>query len=158
MNDPLRAHLSRVLSWEEAHVPFDRAVDGVPPDKRGATAPGFEHSLWQLLEHLRIAQLDLLDFCRNPAYAHAMTWPDDYWPTKPEPPDASSWEQSIAFFRRDQEAMKALVVDPSFDLFAPVPTGKPQQTGLRSILLTIDHNAYHVGQIVDLRKALGVWA
>jgi hypothetical protein len=157
MNDTLRSHLVRVLDWEEAHVSFDRAVGGVPPDKRGALVPGFDHTLWQVLEHLRIAQLDLLDFCRNPSYVHAMTWPDDYWPSTAAPPDASAWDEAIASFRRDRDAMKTLVADPAFDLFAPVPTGTPQQTGLRSILLTLDHNAYHVGQLVDLRKALGVW-
>lgn len=157
MTDPLRTHLARVLGWEEAHVGFDKAVGGIPEDKRGARAPGFAHSPWQLLEHLRIAQFDLLDFCANARYAHEMTWPDDYWPENAAPADSAEWEDAVAAFRRDREALKTLVNDRAFDLFAPVPTGKPQQTGLRAILLTIDHNAYHIGQLVALRRALGIW-
>jgi hypothetical protein len=155
--DPLRAHLSRVLDWEEAHAGFDKAVAGIPADLHGALAAGFEHTPWQLLEHLRIAQLDLLDFCRNPEYVHNMTWPDDYWPQTPAPPDAAAWDRSIEAFRRDRDALKALVSDPATDLFAPVPTGKPQQTYLRAVLLTLDHNAYHLGQLVAVRRALKNW-
>jgi hypothetical protein len=157
MDDPLRTHLARVLDWEEAHVTFDKAVEGVPDDTRGATAPGFEHSLWQLIEHLRIAQFDLLDFCANPKYEHAMNWPDDYWPSNATPPDAHAWDRSIATFKKDREALKALVANPAFDLYAPVPTGNARQTGLRTVLLALDHNAYHIGQLVDVRRALGIW-
>lgn len=157
MNDPLRSHLVRALEWEDAHVSFDSAVDGIPADKRGASAPGFEHTPWQIVEHLRLAQLDLLDFARNARYEHTLKWPDDYWPTNGAPPSAAAWDQSIASFKRDREELKALVSDPGFDLFVPVPTGNDAQTGLRSVLLTIDHNAYHVGQLLDLRRALGIW-
>jgi hypothetical protein len=157
MADPLRSHLIRLLDWEEAHVGFDKAVAGIPPDLRGARAPGFDHSAWQLVEHLRLAQFDLLDFARNSSYEHTLKWPDDYWPSNPAPPDAAAWDTSIATFHRDQAAMKALVADESVDLFARVPTGKPNQTVLRAILLTADHNAYHVGQLVAVRRALGIW-
>jgi hypothetical protein len=155
--DPLRAHLIRVLDWEEAHAGFDKAVGDVPADKRGARAPGFEHSPWQLLEHMRLAQKDLLDFCLNPQYVHALKWPDDYWPA-PSPPASDAWTKSVAAFKADCDALKALVRDPGVDLFAPVPTGTGKQTYLRAVLLVLDHNAYHLGQLVAVRRALGIWA
>jgi len=155
-NDPLRQQLSNAIDWKEAHASFDQAVDGIPADKRGKRAPGFEHSAWQLLEHLRLAQDDLLDFCRNPKYVHEMTWPDDYWPKSPEPPDDKAWEDSVAGYRRTREQAKRFVLEVE-DLMARVPTGNGSQTQLRSILLIIDHAAYHVGQIVALRRALGIW-
>jgi uncharacterized damage-inducible protein DinB len=154
--DPLRAQLVRVLDWEEAHVGFDKAVDGVPADKRGARAPGGEHSIWQLVEHMRIAQEDILDFCMNPKYVHALKWPDDYWPESPAPPTDSSWDDGLASFKRGREKFKALVRETN-DLFALVPTGKDHQTYLRAILLVADHNTYHLGQIVAVRRALGLW-
>ena len=152
----LRDHLVRVLDWDDAHVTFDRAVEGIPADKRGARASGFEHSPWQLLEHIRIAQEDILDFCVNAAYAHAMRWPDDYWPRDPAPPGPQAWSDSLASYARGREALKRLAHDAP-DLTAPVPTGTGTQTYLRAILLTADHTAYHVGQIVALRRALGLW-
>ncbi len=152
----IRDHLVRVLDWEEAHVGFDKAVDGIPADKRGARAPGFEHSPWQLLEHMRIAQEDILDFCVNPAYEHTMKWPDDYWPKHPAPPSETAWTDSVAAFVRSRDELKRLAGEIE-DLTAQVPTGEPRQTYLRAILLAADHNAYHVGQLVAVRRALGVW-
>ena len=154
--DPLRDHLVRVLDWEEAHVGFEKAVHGIPAEQRGARAPGFEHSPWQLLEHIRLAQDDILDFCVNPKYVHSMKWPDDYWPADPAPPDDQSWRTSIMGYTRGRERMKDLARDVK-DLTASVPTGKPSQTYLRAILMTADHTAYHVGQLVALRRALGLW-
>lgn len=155
-NDPLRQQLSKALDWQEAHATFDQAVDGIPADKRGTRPVGFEHSAWQLLEHLRLAQGDLLDFCRNPRYVHEMTWPDDYWPKAPEPSSDQAWAASVAAYRRTRQEAKQFVLDVD-DLMARVPTGNESQTQLRSILLIIDHAAYHVGQIVALRRALGIW-
>lgn len=155
--DALREQLVRVLDWEEAHVGFDKAVAGIPAHHRGAQAAGFEHSLWQLLEHLRLAQKDLYDFCVNSHYVHSLKWPDDYWPSKPAPPTSAAWDGSIADFKADREKVKALVRDLRVDLLAPVPTGKGQQTYLRGILLVADHNAYHLGQFVAVRRALGIW-
>jgi len=152
----LRDHLVHVLDWEDAHVGFDHALEGVPAGKRGARAAGFEHSLWQLLEHIRLAQDDILDFCLNPAYEHTMTWPDDYWPRDPAPGGEGAWTDSLASYARSRDAMKRLVREVP-DLTATVPTGKEGQTFLRAILLTADHAAYHVGQIVAVRKALGIW-
>lgn len=157
MADSLRTQLALALDWPDAHVTFDQAVDAVPAASRGVVAPGFEHTAWQLLEHLRIAQADLLDFCTNAQYAHTLAWPAGYWPTTAAPPDDTAWDSSIAAFRRDREALKALVASPSFDLLAPVPSGGPTQTGLRTVLLTIDHNSYHIGQLVSVRRALGLW-
>ena len=155
-NDAVRDHLARFLNWEEAHVGFDKAVAGIPPDQRGARAAGFEHSPWQLLEHIRIAQDDILDFCVNANYEHNMKWPDDYWPTEPAPPNAKAWTDSIASYTRAREALKTLARTVP-DLTAKVPTGKDGQTYLRALLLVADHTAYHVGQLVAVRRALGVW-
>ena len=156
MNDnALRDHLVRLLDWEEAHVGFDKAVSGIPVDRRGAHAKGFEHSPWQLVEHIRLAQDDILDFCVNANYEHTMTWPDDYWPS-PAPPGDAAWSESMASFTRSREQLKALARDVE-DLTAKVPTGNAGQTYLRAILLVADHTAYHVGQLVAVRRALGVW-
>jgi len=155
--DPLRAQLVRVLDWEESHVGFDKALDGIPEDKRGARAAGFEHSTWQLLEHMRLAQKDLIDFAANSRYVHALKWPDDYWPRNPAPPDAKAWNQSLADFKADREKLKQMVQDSEVDLVALVPTGKGHQTYLRTILVVVDHNAYHLGQLVAVRRALGLW-
>lgn len=152
----LRDHVVRLLDWEDAHVGFDRAVDGIPPGLRGARAPGFEHSPWQLVEHLRRALEDILDFCVNDAYAHTMAWPDDYWPSDPAPPSPDAWAGSIASYGHAITEMTRLVRDVE-DLTATVPTGEGQQTYLRAALLAADHAAYHVGQIVAVRRALGIW-
>ena len=151
----IRDHLVRLLDWEEAHVGFDKAIAGIPADTRGAQAPGFEHSPWQLLEHLRLGQEDILDFCVNARYEHTMKWPDDYWPAA-APADDAAWNSSIAAFTRSREGLKALARDVD-DLTARVPTGTAKQTYLRAILLAADHAAYHVGQLVAVRRALGIW-
>jgi uncharacterized damage-inducible protein DinB len=159
MTEPTRAfrdHLVRILDWEEAHVGFDKAVEGIPPDKRGARAAGFEHSIWQLVEHLRLAQEDILDFCVNSAYKHTMAWPDDYWPKDPTPPSQQAWTGSLAAYARARDGMKRLARDVD-DLTAKVPKGKAHHTYLRAILLSADHAAYHVGQIIAVRRALGIW-
>ena len=155
MTDSVRDHLARVLDWEEAHVGFDKAVDGIPPDRRGARAEGFEHSPWALVEHMRIAQEDILDFCVNPNYVHTMKWPDDYWPKDPKPSDAA-WKESLASIVRTREQFKSLAREVK-DLTTHVPTGKSNQTYMRAILLVADHTAYHVGQLVAVRRALGIW-
>lgn len=152
----LRDHLVRVLDWEDAHVGFDTAADGIPPDRQGARAAGFEHSPWQLLEHVRIAQEDILDFCVNSAYEHTMTWPGDYWPADPAPPRQNAWTESVAAYARSRDALKRVARDVE-DLTATVPTGRGDQTYLRAILLAADHAAYHVGQLVAVRRALGIW-
>src|SRR5215207_4339606 len=129
----VRDHLLRVLDWEEAHVSFDKAVHGLPPTARGDRAAGFEHSAWQLVEHIRIAQDDILDFCVNSGYAHAMRWPADYWPPASAPPSAQAWTDSLAGYLRARDAFKQLVNEVE-DLTSPVPTGTAAQTYLRAIL------------------------
>ena len=146
-----RDHLLRVLDWEDAHVGFDKAVSGIPADKRGARAAGFEYSPWELLEHIRIAQDDILAFCLNEAYQHTMNWPADYWPKAPAPPSDDAWDKSVAAYKRSLVELKRVVHEVE-DLTATVPTGKDNQTYLRSILLTADHTAYHVGQLVALGR------
>ena len=154
--DSVREHLARALDWEEAHAGFEKSLTGIPPDRRGDRAQGFEHSPWQLLEHLRIALDDLVDFAVNPKYAHTRNWPQDYWPTAAVPTD-KEWQDSVAGYRAGVARLQGIARDASVDLLAPVPTGKPSQTQLRNILLAIDHNAYHLGQIVAVRRALGIW-
>lgn len=151
----LRDHLARSLEWEEAHVGFDKAVAGIPVDKRGARPHDFEHSPWQLVEHIRRAQDDILDFCVNATYVHSMKWPDDYWPSQ-EPSTSDAWDKSISAYSDGREKMKALAREQP-DLTAAVPTGKPNQTYLRAILMLADHTAYHVGQLIAVRRALGIW-
>ena len=151
----LRAQLRRILSWQDAHVGFEKSVEGLSPKLRGARVVGFPHSAWELLEHMRITQHDILDFCRNPGYTE-MTWPDDYWPKSAEPPSERAWDDSIAAFRDDRAALEALAGDESIDLFATIPHGDGQ-TYLRELLLVADHNAYHLGQLVMVRQQLGAW-
>lgn len=153
--DPLRRQLSQYLAWHEAHAGFDAAVKGVPFALQGQQPAGLPHSPWQLLEHMRIAQADILDFCRNANYVH-MKWPDDYWPRNPAPPHEQAWDESVAAYRRDREAMQQLTSEPAVDLFARIPHGE-KQTYLREVLLVADHASYHVGQLVLVRRLLGDW-
>jgi hypothetical protein len=151
-HDPFRKHLLDLLRMKGAHLDFDEAVAGFPVELRGKKPKGAPHTPWQLLEHLRIAQWDILDFSRNPDYQE-MKWPDDYWPKTEAPPDSAAWDQSIEQFRNDLKAMEKLISDPSFDLAARIPHGTGQ-TLLREALLMADHNAYHLGQLVFVRKML----
>lgn len=151
----LRAQLVKLLDFEEAHVGFDRAVKGIPPRMRGKVPANGEHSLWELLEHLRIAQADILEFCRTAKYKEKK-WPDDYWPASPAPRSASAWAKAIEDYRRDRKAFQRLAANTRIDLLATIPHGTGQ-TYLREIVLAADHAAYHIGQIVTVRKQLGIW-
>ena len=152
----LRLQLADFLDWKSAHVGFDDAVKGIPPKLRGADPRrGLRIRRGRSIEHMRIAQHDILDFCRNPRYEEKK-WPDDYWPKTPGPKSAAAWSQSLAGYRRDRKAMQRLAADRRIDLFARIPHGSGQ-TYLREILLVADHAAYHIAQIVDIRRALGVW-
>jgi len=155
MEQPLREYLARLLDWEDAHVGFDGAVDGIPEALRGRQPSGLPYSPWQLLEHIRLAQRDILEFCQDPTYQERR-WPDDYWPEGPAPPSASAWEYSVDQVRRDREVLKAMATDADLDLLAAIPHGDGQ-TYLRELLLVADHTAYHVGQLVIVRRLLGNW-
>lgn len=151
----LRKHLLELLAGGQAHATFDHAVKDLPVALRGKRPKGAEHSPWEVLEHLRIAQWDILDFSRNPKYQHR-PWPEGYWPATPAPPDDQAWDKSVRAFRRDLKAMCALVADPATNFYAPIPHGDGQ-TILREALLVADHNAYHLGELVLLRRLLGAW-
>jgi DinB family protein len=153
--DPWREQLRKLLDWGEAHVTFDAAVKGLPPRLRGVVPNGLQHSAWQLVEHIRIAQADILEFCVNPKYTHKK-WPDDYWPASASPKNAAAWTASLAAYRRDRKALQRLAADPKIDLLATIPWGSGQ-TYLREIVLVADHTAYHVGQLLLVRRALGAW-
>ena len=154
-DNALRAQLVKFLDWEEAHVPFDRAVKGIPPSMRGVVPNGWEHSAWQLVEHIRIAQADILEFSITAKYK-AKKWPDDYWPKASAPRNAAAWSKSIAEIRTDRKKLQQLAKNPRVDLTAEIPHGTGQ-TYLRELLLVAAHNSYHIGQIVSLRKQLGIW-
>jgi DinB superfamily len=151
----LRQHLVNLLTLAHAHATFDDATRGLPIELRGKRPRGAEHSPWQLLEHLRIAQWDILEFSRD-AQHKSPKWPEEYWPKKPTPPDEKAWDKSVRAFRRDLKAMCTLVADEATDLYAKIPHGDGQ-TILREALLIADHNAYHVGQLVLVRRLLGAW-
>src|SRR5687767_6053982 len=127
----------------------------MPEGQRGQRPEGAPHSPWELVEHLRITQRDILDFCRDPEY-HELAWPEDYWPGDLAPPTPPAWDESLAAFQRDREALAALAADPEVDLFAPIPWGSGQ-TCLRELLLAADHTAHHLGQLVLVRRLLGSW-
>jgi DinB superfamily len=154
-NDPLRELLARLLDWEDAHIGFDAAVANVPAALRGTAPDGLPYSPWQLLEHLRLAQQDILDFCINPRYTERR-WPDDYWPHSAVPPPGTAWDESIRKFREDRAALQRLTLDPSIDLTARIPHGQGQTYG-REVVLAADHAAYHVGQLIAVRRLLGCW-
>jgi len=151
----LREHLVNLLTKPQAHATFDDAVKGLDPELRGKVAKGAEHSPWQLLEHLRIAQLDILEFSRT-AKHESPKWPEGYWPKEKAPADEKAWDKSVRAFKRDLNEMVELVQEEKTDLFAKIPHGDGQ-TVLREALLIADHNAYHVGQLVLVRRLLGAW-
>lgn len=153
--DPFRTQLAQFLDWHEAHATFDQAVADLPSRLRGKVPEGLPYSPWQLLEHLRRTQADILDFCLNPEYK-ALDWPDDYWPAAAEPPSSAAWAKSAAAFRRDRNALRRLATDPAIELTARIPHGDGQ-TYLREILLAADHAAYHVGELIVARRLLHAW-
>ena len=156
MDDPtLRTQLEPLIRGEGAHLPVERALAGLPASLRGERPAGLEHSVWQLLEHIRIAQQDILEYALDPDWV-SPSWPDGYWPADAAPASESAWDESLAAFRRDRERALALLRDPERDLTAPLPHAK-QHNLLRQLLLLADHNAYHAGQIVDARRLLNAW-
>lgn len=154
-DDKLREHLGRMLDWHDAHADFDAAIDGLSLGAAGEIPHGFPHSVWQIVEHLRLTQRDILDFCRDPTYKEP-NWPRDYWPRASAPASLEEWRKSIDAFRKDREDMQNLIADPSLDLMSAVPNGHGQ-TFLREALLLADHTAYHLGQLIAVRRLIGTW-
>ena len=151
----LRDHVLYLLKGHGAHAGFEDAIKNFPAELRGKKVKGLPHTAWMLLEHMRIAQWDILDFSINPKYK-TMKWPEDYWPGSAAPPSSAAWNNSIIDFNKDLRAMEDLVANPKTDLFQKIPWGEGQ-TILREALLIADHNSYHVGQLVTLRRLLGAW-
>lgn len=153
--DALRKHLIELLNARGAHASFDSAVAGFPVKRAGEKPSGAPHTAWQLLEHLRIAQWDILEFSRNPKHI-SPPYPQGYWPKKKSPPSAAVWNANVKSFLKDLKAIAQLVEDPATDLNMAIPHGDGQ-TVLREALLVADHNAYHLGQLVLLRRLMGAW-
>ncbi|KAA6461027.1 DinB family protein [Acidobacteria bacterium AB60] len=152
----LRQQLTQLIKGGNAHVDYKKALADFPAEIRGKRPKGSPHSPWELLEHLRIAQWDILEYSRN-AQHKSPNWPSGYWPEFPEPPDPKAWDRSVNSFCQDLQSFCKLVEDEASDLFAPLPAD-PTHTLLREALLVADHNAYHLGQLVLLRKELGAWS
>ena len=151
----LRKHIVKLLSARNAHVSFDKAFSNFPAEHINSKIANVPFSPWQLLEHMRIAQWDILEFSRNPNHV-SPKFPEGYWPAGNVAADEEAWDQSIASFSVDLKEMQDLVADESTDLLAPIPHGQ-DQTILREALLVADHNAYHLGQLVLIRRCLGEW-
>jgi DinB superfamily len=151
----LRQQLAKFIDWHEAHAGLRAAVKDFPAQLRGRVPPGFPYSAWQLLEHIRLALWDIVEFSRNPKHK-SPKWPEGYWPKTAAPPNVQAWQKSVAGIEEHLEVMRMLVNDAAGDLFKPIAHGSGQ-TLLREVLLAADHNAYHIGQLVLVRKALGAW-
>ena len=155
MNDPVREQVVRLLQGGQAHLTLDAVLKNFPQSLRGRKPAGVPHSAWQLLEHMRIAQWDILEFSRNAKHV-SPEWPEGYWPASERPPTDAAWKKSIAAIKRDRRAMERLVENPRTDLFSKIPHGTGQNI-LREALLIADHNAYHIGQLLLVRRLLGAW-
>lgn len=151
----LREHLINLLEGGHAHATFDSAVRGFPVDRAGVRPAGLPYSAWELLEHLRIAQNDILRFSASGDHV-SPKWPEGYWPSSPAPEQGSQWARSVRGVRKDLAEFQSLVRDPKQDLYRKFPWGNGQ-TLLREALLIADHNAYHIGQLVLVRRLLGIW-
>ena len=157
LDTELRKQLLALLKGGQAHAGLDKAIDGFPVELRGAVPEGLPYSGWQLVEHLRIAQHDLLNFSAPPSGGYQpMEWPKDYWPSSAAPPSPEAWDRSVAAIRADRESFAALITRPESNLAKPFRWGNGQNL-LREALLIADHNAYHTGQLIMLRRLLGAW-
>jgi uncharacterized damage-inducible protein DinB len=154
-NAPWQSIVASALDWEQAHASLEHAIEGLAPELRGRRPDAFPHSAWELLEHIRITQLDLLEFCRNANYQE-LKWPDQYWPDTPAPRADKDWDECVAGIRRDRDAFKRFTEEPGRDLTAKIPH-RTGQTYLRTVLVAVDHTSYHVGQIIAVRRLLGAW-
>jgi uncharacterized damage-inducible protein DinB len=153
--EPWRAIVASSLGWREAHATFDDAVAGLSVELRGRRPGHYPHSAWELVEHIRSTQADLVAFMQNASYT-APKWPDDYWPSEPAPSTETAWDESIAAVRRGREELQEIATRPTLDLTAKIPWGEGQ-TYLRTILVAVDHTSYHVGQLIAVRRMLDAW-
>lgn len=144
------------LDWEEAHLKLESGLAKLPVDLRGKRPDGAAHSIWEILEHIRIAQWDLLEFCRNENYVHDLKWPDDYWPKSPAPSDEKQWHASIKQIQADRDALKKFLIDKGEAAAEKIPWGSGQ-TFLRTVLVAMDHSSYHLGELLTVRRLLGAW-
>jgi hypothetical protein len=151
----LRQHLNYFLSGKGAHVDFQTTIQDFPQDLIGTKHPDLPYTAWQILEHMRIAQWDILEFSRNAGHI-SPEWPKGYWPDTEAPPNQAAWDHSVQDFQKHLTEMQELVANDETDLIAKIPHGSGQ-TILREALLVADHNAYHLGQLVMLRKLFGAW-
>jgi uncharacterized damage-inducible protein DinB len=151
-----RAIVASSLDWEQAHTSLENALKGLPPELRAKKPTGFPHSVWDLLEHIRITQRDLLDFVQDKDYEEKLKWPKDYWPTSTAPASDNEWNESIAIWKKDRQALERFTTDTDLDLTTKIPRGTGQ-TYLRTILVAVDHASYHLAQIVTVRQLLGAW-
>src|SRR5262249_15239059 len=147
--------VASALDWEQARLTLDHSLDKLPADLRGTRPDGMPHSIWELVEHIRLTQFDLLNYCRNPDYT-APKWPDEYWPAAQAPASDAEWEQALETIRREAKEFADFTTEPGRDLTAKIPHGE-DHTYLRTILVSIDHTSYHVGQVLYVRRMLGAW-
>ena len=153
-DDTIRKHLLASLQGRNAHISFEETIKDFPDDFYNKKIPGIQYSCWDLLEHLRLAQRDILDFTVNPEY-QSKSWPDNYWPK--DKGDAEKWKNSVKNFLDDRKEIEAMLEDSAVDLYSPIPYA-PDYTIFREIVIVIDHNSYHTGQLLSLRRALGIWS
>ena len=154
-NDPLREQLAQLLEHGNAHMSFEEAVAEYPMSHINIVFPNGNYGTWHLLEHLRLSQWDILDFIRNPHYRE-LAWPADYWPSPDQQATPDDWQRTIHDFLADQQALRAIILDPHTDLWAPIPQGTGQ-TVAREIMVVADHNAYHIGELAIMRQVMGTW-
>ena len=144
------------LDWEEAHLKLESALKNLPANLRGKRPEGAAHSVWEILEHIRIAQWDLLEFCRNEKYVHDLKWPDDYWPKSHSTPDEARWKASLEQIMQDRESLKKVLIEKGESAVNAIPWGTGQ-TFLRTVLVSMDHTSYHLGELLTVRRLLGAW-
>jgi hypothetical protein len=156
MHDEWAKIVASSLDWEQAHANFDKAIADLPPGLRGKRPDNFPHSTWELVFHIDVTQHDLLEFSRNPHYEE-IKWPDEYWPKNPAPANDTAWDDCVARIRRDVAEFKQFAVDNASKLGEKIPHGTGQ-TYLRTIIVSVDHTAYHVGQIIAVRRLINAWS
>jgi uncharacterized damage-inducible protein DinB len=156
MTNESAAIVASALTWEQAHVSLAHALEGLPAKLRGVRPPKYPRSVWELVEHIRRTQNDLLEFCANLGYEETLTWPDDYWPSSRAPKSAAEWNASLAAIERDCAALAEFTTTHAATLEQKIPRGTGQ-TYLRTVLVAVDHTSYHVAQLVAVRRLLGAW-